>query len=289
MRAISHFQILGLGCLLGALTVSAPAQEQDAKPETLAERVSYSYGLMVARQLSEQGVEVDVEQFAAGFETALDGGEPALSEEEVAAAFEENRKSMDEGQATGADKKNLEAGQEFLEENARKEEVTTTESGLQYEVLQEGDGPSPDADDEVTVHYHGKLLDGTVFDSSVERGEPATFPLDRVIPGWTEGVQLMSEGAKYRFFIPHDLAYGSRGAGEDIEPYSTLVFDVELLEVGGGQTARTRAILERRRVEAAFEEAEKAGTEDAWEQFLAQLIRRYDGYSVSFYIVTEPF
>ena len=235
MRTIPFFQILGFGCLSGVLTVSAPAQEQDAKPETLVERVSYSYGLMVARQLTEQGVDVDVEQFAAGFETALEGGEPALSEEEVAAAFEENRKSMDESQVTGADKENLEAGRKFLEENARKEGVTTTESGLQYAVLQEGDGPSPDAEDEVTVHYHGKLIDGTVFDSSVDRGEPATFPLDRVIPGWTEGVQLMSEGAKYRFFIPHDLAYGNRGAGETIKPYSALVFEVELLEVGGGE------------------------------------------------------
>ena len=120
-------------------------------------------------------------------------------------------------------------GADFLIENGKRPEVTTTASGLQYEVLTAAEGPKPTATTSVTVHYVGKLLNGDMFDSSVDRGEPISFPLNRVIPGWTEGLQLMSTGAKYRFFIPEDLAYGSRGAGGAIPPYSTLIFDVELI------------------------------------------------------------
>ena len=128
-------------------------------------------------------------------------------------------------------KDNKTLGREFLEENAKNDSVTVTQSGLQYMVLKEGTGAKPGPTDEVTVHYTGRLLDGTVFDSSVDRGEPATFPLDKVIPGWTEGLQLMSEGSKYRLFIPSDLAYGSKGAGEQILPNSMLIFDVELIKI----------------------------------------------------------
>ena len=128
-------------------------------------------------------------------------------------------------------KDNKTLGREFLEQNAKNDSVVQTTSGLQYMVLKEGTGAKPGPTDEVTVHYTGKLLDGTVFDSSVDRGEPATFPLDKVIPGWTEGLQLMSEGSKYRLFIPSELAYGSKGAGEQILPNSTLIFDVELIKV----------------------------------------------------------
>ena len=128
-------------------------------------------------------------------------------------------------------KDNKTLGREFMEQNAKNDSVVQTKSGLQYMVLKEGTGAKPGPTDEVTVHYTGKLLDGTVFDSSVERGEPATFPLDKVIPGWTEGLQLMSEGAKYRLFIPSELAYGSKGAGDQILPNSTLIFDVELIKV----------------------------------------------------------
>jgi FKBP-type peptidyl-prolyl cis-trans isomerase len=128
-------------------------------------------------------------------------------------------------------KDNKTIGREFLEENAKNDSVTQTQSGLQYMVLKEGTGAKPGPTDEVTVHYTGRLLDGTVFDSSVERGEPATFPLDKVIPGWTEGLQLMSEGSKYRLFIPSELAYGSKGSGDKILPNSTLIFDVELIKV----------------------------------------------------------
>ena len=128
-------------------------------------------------------------------------------------------------------KDNKTLGQEFLEENAKNDSVVQTSSGLQYMVIKEGAGAKPGPTDEVTVHYTGKLLDGTVFDSSVERGEPATFPLNKVIPGWTEGLQLMSEGSKYRLFIPSELAYGEQGAGDQILPNSTLIFDVELIKV----------------------------------------------------------
>ena len=128
-------------------------------------------------------------------------------------------------------KDNKTLGREFLEENAKNDSVVQTTSGLQYMVLKEGTGAKPGPTDKVTVHYTGRLIDGTVFDSSVERGEPATFPLNAVIPGWTEGLQLMSEGAKYRLFIPSELAYGSKGAGDQILPNSTLIFDVELIKV----------------------------------------------------------
>jgi FKBP-type peptidyl-prolyl cis-trans isomerase FklB len=131
----------------------------------------------------------------------------------------------------GEVKDNATIGREFLEENAKNDSVTQTESGLQYMVLKEGNGAKPGPTDEVTVHYTGRLLNGTVFDSSVERGEPATFPLDKVIAGWTEGLQLMSEGSKYRLFIPSELAYGSKGSGDKILPNSTLIFDVELIKV----------------------------------------------------------
>ena len=128
-------------------------------------------------------------------------------------------------------KDNLTIGREFLAENAKNDSVKVTKSGLQYMVLKEGNGVKPDSTDQVTVHYTGRLIDGKVFDSSVERGEPATFALNQVIPGWTEGLQLMSEGSKYRLFIPSERAYGEKGAGSDILPNSTLIFDVELIKV----------------------------------------------------------
>ena len=128
-------------------------------------------------------------------------------------------------------KDNKTIGREFMEENAKKDSVIQTKSGLQYMVIKEGTGIKPNATDTVTVHYTGKLIDGTVFDSSVNSGEPATFALDQVIPGWTEGLQLMSEGSEYRLFIPSELAYGSKGAGDQILPNSTLIFDVQLIKV----------------------------------------------------------
>ncbi|MEC7283749.1 MAG: FKBP-type peptidyl-prolyl cis-trans isomerase, partial [Pseudomonadota bacterium] len=150
--------------------------------------------------------------------------------QQIAQQGEEVLRAKQQEMAEQAAEKNIEAGLAYLEENGKKEGVVTTESGLQYEVLEEGEGASPEATDMVKVHYRGTLLDGTEFDSSYKRGEPAEFPLNRVISGWTEGVQLMKEGAKYRFHIPSELAYGARSTGA-ITPNSTLIFDVELLEV----------------------------------------------------------
>ena len=218
-------------CLFAIMTPAATNAQDAAKPESLEERVSYAYGLMIASQLTERGIEINLDQFTKAFKSVVDGEDPLLSEEEVAAAFEENQKNLAMANMSPEDKANLEAGEKFLEENGKKEAIKTTESGLQYEVLKDGEGDSPKATDVVEVHYHGTLTDGTVFDSSVDRGEPTSFPLNRVIPGWTEGVQLMKEGAKYRFYVPQSLAYGERGAGADIKPFSTLIFEVELLDI----------------------------------------------------------
>jgi len=221
---------IGMSGVLQPLSIMS----EDLKtPESLSERISYSYGLVIARQLTERGIEIDLAQFTKAFETILAKGEPVLNEDQVEATFEENRKTLDLKNASDEDKVVMAAGQKFLDENKGKDGVKTTASGLQYEVITPAEGPKPKATDTVTVHYHGTLLDGTVFDSSVERGEPTEFPLNRVIPGWTEGVQLMSVGGKYRFFIPYDLAYGERGSGADIPPFSTLIFEVELLGIGG--------------------------------------------------------
>ena len=222
-----------LGCLLvTTLTTTSMTADDAKKPESLEERVSYSYGLMIAKQLNERGIDLDFDQFATAFKTVLKEGEPLLSDDEVSDTLDTYSKILAEKSATGVDRETLDAGKKFLEENLKKDGIKSTASGLQYEVIKEGDGAQPAATDVVEVHYHGTLLDGTVFDSSVDRGETTSFPLNRVIPGWTEGLQLMKEGGKYRFFIPYDLAYGERGAGADIKPYSTLIFEVELFKVG---------------------------------------------------------
>ncbi len=221
--------------LLPSMTISQdktpPADAAKAgKPETLNERVSYSYGVMIARQLTERGIEIDMKQFAKAFEAVAAGKESLLSEEEIGDAFKENQAIVDKKNMSPEDKKRLESGEKYLEENGKKKGVTTTESGLQYEVMTPGEGEKPKATDQVTVHYHGTLTDGTVFDSSVDRGDPATFPLNQVISGWTEGVQLMPKGSKFRFVIPYDLAYGSTGS-RGIKPYEALVFEVEFIEI----------------------------------------------------------
>lgn len=192
------------------------------------DKLSYAWGLAMGKQLQAMGVEaIDSESFKDGVKVAFDGGEPEISLEEAQTII--NDYLMDLQQKAEAQARA--EGEAFLSENGKKEEVKTTASGLQYIVEKEGEGAQPTAEDEVTVHYTGKLLNGTVFDSSVNRGEPATFPLNRVIPGWTEGVQLMKEGGKYTFFIPSDLAYGPQGVPNAIPPHSTLIFEVELIKV----------------------------------------------------------
>lgn len=197
--------------------------------ENYMDSLSYSVGVLIAQNLKSQGLEdVDAESLAAAVNDVLKGNELKISQAEA----DQNFRKHANQQAAMAGKKNLEAGRAFLAENAKKAGVTSLESGIQYEVLQEGSGGQrPAATDEVTVHYHGTLIDGTVFDSSVERGQPATFPLNRVIPGWTETLQLMQIGDKWRIFLPSEKAYGERGAGSDIGPNSVLIFEVELLGI----------------------------------------------------------
>lgn len=192
------------------------------------DKLSYAWGLAMGKQLQAMGVkEVKAEDFKEGVKVAFDGGKPEISLEEAQKLINDYLQDLQKKAEAMA----REEGERFLKENGAKEGVKTTASGLQYVVEKEGEGAQPGAEDEVTVHYTGKLLDGTVFDSSVNRGEPATFPLNRVIPGWTEGVQLMKEGAKYMFFIPSDLAYGPNGVPNVIPPHSTLIFEVELIKV----------------------------------------------------------
>ena len=201
---------------------------------------SYGIGYGFASNLMQQtqGLELDVDALAAGLSAALAGEESELSDEQINTAIQalqqKQQAAMAEQQA--AQQADIEAtkaeGQAFLAENAENDSITVTDSGLQYEVLSETDGgESPSADDTVRVHYHGTLMDGTVFDSSVERGEPIEFPLSGVISGWTEGVQLMTEGDKYKFYIPSDLAYGDQSPSRSIPAGSTLIFEVELLDV----------------------------------------------------------
>ena len=190
--------------------------------------LSYALGLGIGQQLKNMRIDdFCIDDFAQSIKDVMTGAPTAISSKDAQNLLNEyfQQKQKEESEKAKAE------GKAFLEENAKKEGVTQTKSGLQYEVLTEGTGKSPKATDKVRCHYEGRLLDGTVFDSSYNRGEPADFGLNQVIAGWTEGVQLMKEGAKYRFYIPYLLAYGERGAGGSIPPYSTLIFDVELLKV----------------------------------------------------------
>ncbi len=200
------------------------------------DKLSYALGLGIGQQLRQMGLKeaLKIEDFAQSVTDVLQGNELKVRNTEaqgiVNAFFAEQEKRLKAEKAERG-RQAMEEGRAFLRDNASRPGVATTKSGLQYEVLREGGGKRPKATDKVRCHYEGKLIDGTVFDSSYRRDEPATFGLSQVIAGWTEGVQLMSEGAKYRFYIPYLLGYGEGGAGETIPPFATLIFDVELLEV----------------------------------------------------------
>lgn len=201
------------------------------------DRISYALGLSMGNNFKNSGIEtINVQDFADGVAAVYDGLAPKMSydeaKEEIRKFFEAMEAKQQEAAAKMAEI-NKAAGDAFLAENGKRVEVKTTPSGLQYEVLAEGDGAQPTADDQVEVHYTGKLIDGTVFDSSVDRGMPATFGVTQVIPGWVEALQMMKAGSKWRLFIPSQLAYGPQGAGNIIGPNSTLIFDVELLKVIG--------------------------------------------------------
>lgn len=200
------------------------------------DKISYALGLSMGNNFRSSGIEkIDVEDFASGVAAVFSGETPKMTYDEAKEVIREYFQAMEERQQEAArqmGKVNAEAGEKFLKENGARAEVKTTASGLQYEVLEEGSGKQPTTSDQVTVHYTGKLIDGTVFDSSVERGAPATFGVTQVIPGWVEALQLMKEGAKWRLYIPSALAYGPNGAGGVIGPNATLIFDVELIKVG---------------------------------------------------------
>lgn len=192
------------------------------------DKLSYALGLGIGTQLAQLGAkDINVADFATAITDMLAGREPQIPQQE-ARTLVNNFFAEQEQRKAGAAKAD---GERYLAQNAKRPEVTVTPSGLQYEVIKEGTGRKPKATDTVKVHYEGRLTDGTVFDSSIKRGEPISFPLNGVIAGWTEGLQLMAEGAKYRLHIPYNLAYGERGAGQQIPPYAALVFDVELLAV----------------------------------------------------------
>lgn len=199
-----------------------------------AEKIGYSFGYLMGRSNADTLKDLDLDAFNQGLKTAAAGQKSSLSDEEMTQVLTQYKRQSDAKELIVLKQKaeeNAKAGKAFLQENAKKPGVKTTKSGLQYLVLKEGKGKSPSANSNVRVHYEGRLIDGTVFDSSIARQQPVDFRTTQVITGWTEGLQLMKVGAKYRFFIPADLAYGQIGSGDIIEPNSTLIFDIELLEI----------------------------------------------------------
>jgi FKBP-type peptidyl-prolyl cis-trans isomerase FklB len=223
--------------ITGLVAGCSTAQEEPKDPalESTAEKVSYGMGLVMGERMTDDLPDLKMEQFLQGIEHGHSGDEEVqrLNRDEIREAlmaYQQQLQEEQQGQQNELAQKNREAGEAFLAENAEREGVQSTESGLQYEVIEEGDGESPGATDQVQVHYTGELISGEVFDSSRERGQPVTFGLSQVIPGWTEGLQLMNEGARYKLYIPSDLAYG-QGGNQAIGPNATLVFDVELLAV----------------------------------------------------------
>ena len=229
--------IIAMACF-GLFSVQACSQssEKGAPMElkTQKDKASYSIGVSIGKNLKDQKVEINTDILVKGLLDAYTGAKTQLTEKEmgdVLAQFQQEIMAKAQEEAAKKGGENKSKGEKFLADNKNKPGVKTTPSGLQYTVISEGTGPKPTASSTVKVHYTGKLIDGTTFDSSVDRGEPIEFPLNGVIKGWTEGVQLMSKGSKYKFFIPSDLAYGDRGAGNAIGPNETLIFEVELLDI----------------------------------------------------------
>lgn len=199
------------------------------------DKVSYALGIGIGRQLTQMGAsQLNIDDFAQAIKDVIAGCDLKITDQEAQKLVQDffaEQEAKQQAATEEAGKVAKAEGKKFLEENGKKDGVITLPSGLQYQVLREGNGNKPNATDQVECHYEGTLIDGTKFDSSYDRGQTATFPLNQVIAGWTEGLQLMQEGAKYRFFIPYQLGYGSRGAGQSIPPYATLIFDVELIAV----------------------------------------------------------
>ena len=223
-------KLIAVATLFCFLATPIFAEEKPPQLKDVKDKASYSFGLNIGLNLQRQNVELNQDAFIAGLKDGVAGRKPLLSEQEVREAMMAFEKDMQQKKADVA-KKNTAEGEKFLAENKSKEGVKTTASGLQYKVLKEGSGAQPKAADSVTVNYRGTLLDGTEFDSSYKRGQPATFPVGGVIKGWTEALQLMKTGSKFQLFVPANLAYGDRSPGAQIPAGSTLIFEVELMEV----------------------------------------------------------
>ncbi len=240
----TSFRLLAVAACASLLFACAKKEDTAAAPAgeltTDAQKFGYSIGVDLGRSLQPVKEQVDLASLKAGLDDVYAGTEPKLDDaarEEVKNTVAKKMQEKQLAERAEQAKKSEDEGKKFLEENAKKEGVKTTASGLQYQVITEGSGKSPTAEDKVTVHYKGTLINGEEFDSSYARGEPVTFPLANVIPGWTEGLQLMKPGAKYKLVIPSALGYGERGAGVKIGPNSTLVFEVELISVEPGDKA----------------------------------------------------
>lgn len=216
--------------MLVALALGFGASTLAEELESQKDKFSYTIGYQMGLSLQRPGMELNQDVLMQALTDALNGVDPKLSRQDMDAAIAAQRAKL-EGERQEKAAGNLAEGQAFLEENRQRDAVSVTDSGLQYEVLSEGDGPQPTESDTVVVHYEGTTIDGTVFDSSYERDNPATLPLNGVIQGWQEGLQLMKEGAKYKLYIPAQLAYGEQGAGGRIGPNEALIFEVELLEI----------------------------------------------------------
>lgn len=251
---LAKTSILGAAAVAVLLTAGCNGETEKAPAEvnldTVEKQVTYIVGYNMAKQAQNNGLEFNKDVMAAAIEDVLAEKEPRIAQAEqqkIMMAFQEEQQSKREQEMTQAAEENKAKAQQFLAENAEKEGVAVTDSGLQYKVLEavEGDAPKPTADDVVKVHYHGTLVDGTVFDSSVERGEPVSFPVKGVIKGWVEALQLMKVGEKYELYIPPELAYGAAGTSGKIGPNEALIFEVELLEINpeiaghGGAHGRT--------------------------------------------------
>lgn len=222
---------LSMLCGLFLLPTSLRADDLPAAElKGVKEQRSYAIGLNVGRNIKGDGLDLDIPTLLRGIRDALSGGNPQMSDAELNAALQGVNQELARLAEERAEK-NLREGRAFLEQNKKRKGVVTLESGLQYEVIKAGDGPSPKVTDSVSTHYKGTLTDGTVFDSSYDRGRPATFPVGGVIRGWTEALQKMKVGDKWKLFIPSELAYGPEGAGGVIGPHSVLVFEIELLSI----------------------------------------------------------
>ncbi|WP_436662317.1 FKBP-type peptidyl-prolyl cis-trans isomerase [Acinetobacter sp. P1(2025)] len=226
MKALFVFGCIGL--------LSTATFANITNKSTQQQQVGYSFGYLMGKSSADTLKNIDLNAFISGIQAAAKGQPSALTDEEMAKVLTEYKRQSDAKELKALQMKaadNLKKGTAFLAENAKKPEVKTTKSGLQYQVLKQGTGAKPKATSTVKVHYEGRLLDGTVFDSSIARQQPVSFPLSQVIQGWTEGLQLMNKGSQFRLFIPSSLAYGEIGSGDAIEPNSTLIFDIELLDI----------------------------------------------------------